>query len=179
MHRQCNMEKVAIIYWPKEGNAEASAKKVYSQFDEDKADLMDITSVKASELNKYDLIILGGSTVGAEIWEEAKPNNKWNVFFRSLDEINLEGKKIALFGLGDQVLYPNNFVDGLTVINEELKKRRADVIGSCATEGYSFTDSTAIENGKFLGLALDEDNESDLTDARIEEWLAQLRDEMN
>ena len=63
--------------------------------------------------------------------------------------------------------------------DEELKKRRADVIGAWPTEGYSFTDSTAIENGKFLGLALDEDNESDLTDARIEEWLAQLRDEMN
>lgn len=172
------MGKVAIIYWPKEGNAEASARKIYSQFEESNTDLMDISMVKASDLNKYDLIIIGGSTVGAEIWEEAKPNNKWNVFFKSLDEINLEGKKVALFGLGDQVLYPNNFVDGLTVIRDEIKKRRADIIGAWATEGYSFTDSTAIENGKFLGLALDEDNESDLTNLRIEEWLAQLKSEM-
>lgn len=173
------MEKVVIIYWPKEGNAEASASKVYSQFDENKADLIDIASVVASDLNQYDLIILGGSTVGAEIWEEAKPNNIWNVFFKSLNEVKLEGKKVALFGLGDQVLYPNNFVDGLSVIYEELQKRGADLIGSWPTEGYSFTDSTAIKNGKFLGLALDEDNESDLTDARIEEWLAQLKSEVN
>jgi flavodoxin I len=172
------MEKVAIIYWPLEGNAEASAKKIYSKFDKSKADLMNITSVEAAKLNNYDLVIIGGSTVGAEIWEEAKPNNKWNVFFNLLDTVNLEGKKVALFGLGDQVLYPNNFVDGLTVIRDEMKKRRADLIGAWATDGYSFTDSTAIENGKFIGLALDEDNESDLTDLRIETWLAQLKQEL-
>lgn len=172
------MKKVAIIYWPKEGNAEASARKIYSQFDESNADLMDISSVEAAKLKNYDLIIIGGSTVGAEIWEEAKPNNKWNVFFKSLDVVNLEGKKVALFGLGDQVLYPNNFVDGLTVIRDEIKKRRADLIGAWPTEGYSFTDSNAIEKGKFIGLAIDENNESDLTDLRIEEWLAQLNSEM-
>ncbi|MBU1014214.1 MAG: flavodoxin [Bacteroidetes bacterium] len=172
------MEKIGIIYWPKNGNAEATAQKIYAHFNESDADLMDITAVKAENLNKYDLIIIGGSTVGAEIWEEAKPNNKWNVFFKSLDEFNLEGKKVALFGLGDQVLYPENFVDGLSVIYDEMKKRRAKLIGAWPLEGYSFTDSKAIENDQFLGLAIDEDNESELTDIRINKWLAQLKKEM-
>jgi len=172
------MEKIGIIYWPKNGNAEATAQKIYAHFNASDADLMDITAVKAENLNKYDLIIIGGSTVGAEIWEEAKPNNKWNVFFKSLDEINLEGKKVALFGLGDQVLYPENFVDGLTVIADEMKKRRAKLIGAWDIEGYSFTDSTAVENDQFIGLAIDEDNESELSDSRITKWLAQLKKEM-
>jgi len=172
------MKKIGIIYWPKNGNAEATAKKIYAHFNESGADLMDITAVKAENLNKYDLIIIGGSTVGAEIWEEAKPNNRWNVFFKSLDKINLEGKKVALFGLGDQVLYPENFVDGLSVIYDEMKKRRAKLIGAWSMEGYSFTDSTAIVDLQFVGLAIDEDNESELTDIRINKWLAQLKKEM-
>ena len=172
------MEKVAIIYWPKGGNAEITAQKIHSQFNESGTDLMDITAVNVPNLNNYDLIIIGGSTVGAEIWEEAKPNNKWNVFFKSLDTINLKGKKIALYGLGDQVLYPQNFVDGLKVIADEMKKKGAELIGAWPTEGYTFTDSTAIENGKFLGLAIDEDNESELTDGRIKKWLAQLKKEL-
>ncbi|PKP34444.1 MAG: flavodoxin [Bacteroidetes bacterium HGW-Bacteroidetes-17] len=172
------MEKIGIIYWPKNGSVEATAQKIYAHFNESDADLMDITAVTAANLNKYDLIIIGGSTVGAEIWEEAKPNNKWNVFFKSLDEINLEGKKVALFGLGDQVLYPENFVDGLSVIYDEMKKRRAKLLGAWSLEGYSFTDSKAIENNQFVGLAIDEDKESELTDGRINKWLAQLEKEM-
>lgn len=169
------MEKVAIIYWPKNGNVEATAQKIFSHFKNADADLMDITAVNAAKLEAYDFMIIGGSTVGAEIWEEAKPNNKWNVFFKSLDGVNLNGKKIALFGLGDQVLYPANFVDGLSVIAEDMKSRGAQIIGAWPTDGYTFTDSTAVENNKFLGLAIDEDNESDLTDSRIEKWLNQLR----
>ena len=41
--------------------------------------------------------------------------------------MNLKGKKIALFGLGDQVLYPENFVDGLSIISHELENRGAHV----------------------------------------------------
>ena len=168
------MKKVAIVYWPKEGNVEVVANKIHAQLNENESVLTDITKAGEFDLEAQDLIIIGGSTVGAEIWEEAKPNNKWNVFFKSLDSMNLKGKKIALFGLGDQVLYPNNFVDGLSVISHELENKGAELIGAWPTDGYSFTDSTAVKDGKFLGLALDEDNEHDLTDDRIKGWLAQL-----
>ncbi len=171
------MEKVAIIYWPKDGNVEIVAKKIYSHFEQSNAIIRNISEFKSQEIESCDFIIIGGSTVGAEIWEEAEASNKWNDLFRALNDINLEGKKIALFGLGDQVLYPNNFVDGLSVINDEIKKLGGKIIGAWPTEGYSFTESTAIENNKFLGLALDEDNESDLTDERIKNWLDQLKKE--
>ncbi len=168
------MKKVAIVYWPKDGNVEVVANKIHAQLNDNEAVVADITKAGEVDLENQDLLIIGGSTVGAEIWEEAKSNNKWNVFFKSLDSMNLKGKKIALFGLGDQVLYPGNFVDGLSVISHELENRGAKLIGAWPTEGYSFTDSTAVKDGKFLGLAIDEDHESDLTDDRIKNWLAQL-----
>jgi len=172
------MEKTAIIYWPKDGNVETVAHKIYAYFKQDESFIKDISMLKASDIADFDLLIIGGSTVGAEIWQEAEPNNKWNDFFKTLDGISLKGKKVALFGLGDQVLYPNNFVDGLSVIRDEISKRGGSLFGFWPTEGYTFEDSTAVENGKFFGLALDEDNESDLTDERIKKWLAQLKSEM-
>lgn len=172
------MEKTAIIYWPKDGNVETVAHKIYSQFKNSDSILRNISELKASDIADFEFLIIGGSTVGAEIWEEAKANNRWNDFFKTLDEISLKDKKIALFGLGDQVLYPNNFVDGLSVIRDEITKRGGKLFGFWPIDDYSFEESTAVEDGKFFGLAIDEDNESELTDERIKNWLEQLKKEM-
>ncbi|MGK7929678.1 MAG: flavodoxin FldA, partial [Spirulina sp.] len=37
--------------------------------------------------------------------------------------------------------------------------------------------SKAVKNGKFVGLALDDDNESDKTSDRIQKWVTQLKSE--
>lgn len=173
------MEKIGIIYWPKEGSVEKIAKQIYDKINTVNVDIFDILSIETTDLVNYDCLIMGGSTVGAEVWQDADANNKWNVFFSELDKLNLKNKDVAIFGLGNQILYPNNFVDGMAVIRDEFEKRGAQIIGKWSTEGYTFTDSLAVENKEFIGLAIDEDQQADLTEKRIESWLTKLESESN
>ena len=74
-------------------------------------------------------------------------------------------------------VYPHHFVDGLGVFNEEFAKRDAFVVGKWPVEGYNFYDSDGVENDRFFGLALDEDQQPELTHERIEKWLGQIKKE--
>ena len=57
---------------------------------------------------------------------------------------------------------------------DAAKAAGANVIGEVSTDGYTFDDSDAVVDGKFVGLALDDINEDDKTDGRIDAWIAQL-----
>ncbi|MBE0641153.1 MAG: flavodoxin domain-containing protein, partial [Bacteroidales bacterium] len=121
-----------------------------------------------------------GSTVGAENWEEAVESNAWGPFFHKMEAhgLRLENSNVAFFGLGDQVLYPDHYVDGLGLLKEEFSKFGARLIGRWPSKGYEFTGSLGLEGDEFVGLALDEDQQPELTLARIEAWVAQLKQEM-
>ncbi len=82
---------------------------------------------------------------------------------------------MALFGQGDAEGYPDSFVDALGILYDEFAKTGCTFIGEVSTDGYSFDDSQALRNGIFVGLPLDEDNESDKTDSRIEAWINSLK----
>ncbi len=169
--------KAVVLYWPKGGNTENAAKKIKEVLG-DNADIYDIKSFNVDDLDKYDLIITGASTIGAENWEDASNDNEWSRFGNEVRNKDLSGKYVAFFGLGDQVLYPNHFVDVLGVFNDEFSKTNAKIIGRWPTEGYRFTDSDGEENGMFYGLAIDEDNEDHLTEERVKKWVEQLMSEM-
>jgi len=167
------MKKILVTYWPKGGNVEKSAFKIHSELGEN-AELKDLSAARTSGFEEYDLIIAGGSTVGAETWLEASGGNLWPVFFSELAPSCLNGKKVALFGLGDQVLYPNHFVDAMSHLKTEFVKAGAEIIGKWLNEGYKFTASEALEGEYFAGLALDEDWQADLSPERIKKWVAIL-----
>jgi flavodoxin I len=169
------MKKIVLLYWVKGGNVERAARKVYSMFNPDDIEMYDLHSFNVDTIENYDLIIWGGATIGAENWSDTKADNEWNRFFRKIEEHDLRGKYVAFFGLGDQVLYPDHFVDGLGIFKEEADKVNATVIGQWPVEGYKFTDSDGMHDGLFFGLALDEDNESHLTDGRVEKWTADIK----
>ena len=71
-------------------------------------------------------------------------------------------------------LYSDTFVGGMGELYNGIKDSGAKFIGSVETDGYTFDDSEAVINGKFVGLPLDDINEDDKTDTRIEAWLAAL-----
>ncbi|MCF8236208.1 MAG: flavodoxin [Bacteroidales bacterium] len=171
------MKKIGLIYWPRGGNVENVASMIYDRFDKSFTDMYDLHSIKVTDLVNYSCLIIGGSTVGSETWNEVRPTNKWNDFFRDLDKINLEGKKIALFGLGDQVLWPRNFVDNMIAMKEEFEGRGAVLVGSWPTDGYDFEESRSVIDGKFIGLALDEDQQHEKTQERIDKWTDQIKEE--
>ena len=170
------MKKIVLLYWRKGGNTEKAAKKIYEMFKPGEIDIFDVASFDVDTIENYDLIILGGSTVGADHWSDASANNIWAAFFRKLEQHDLSGKHMALFGLGDQVLYPAHFVDDLGILKEEAEKVGATLIGQWPVEGYSFNDSDGAENGMFYGLALDEDSQPELTDERIKKWTDGLKE---
>jgi flavodoxin I len=47
-------------------------------------------------------------------------------------------------------------------------------VGAVSPDGYTFDDSEAVIDGKFIGLPLDDVNEDDKTDSRINAWVAEI-----
>ncbi|MCL3780168.1 flavodoxin [Prolixibacteraceae bacterium JC049] len=170
------MRKIGLLYWPKGGSVERSAEKIQGQLKDKNVVFKCIDEVQPNELLEFDSIIMGGSTVGADHWGNNENQNEWTFFFSELKkaETNLEGKEIALFGLGNQMLYPDHFADDIAVMRNELAKANATFVGNWPTEGYDFNHSDAVENDQFIGLVLDEDAQPELTDERISGWLKQI-----
>lgn len=172
------MKKVLLLFWGKGGNVERAARKVYAMFPSDQVDIFDVAGFNVSAITDYDLIIMGGSTVGAELWIDVKADNEWNRFFRAIENTDLSDKYVAFFGLGDQVLYPDHYVDALGIFKDEMAKTGVKLIGEWPTEGYRFTNSDGAEGDRFFGLALDEDRQAELTGERIKKWTDMLKKEV-
>lgn len=171
------MKKAALIYWPKKGNVENTAKKIAELFDTGSIDVFTISEVDTGKLSEYELLIFGGSTIGADNWEDTH-TTKWYGFFEELKKVDLAGTKAAIYGLGDQVLYPDHFVDGMAIIRDELVSCGARIIGAWPAEGYEHTDSKSVENGYFIGLALDDDHQAELSAERIGQWVTGLKEQI-
>jgi len=171
------MKKIALIFWPEGGNVDECGDKIAARFSDNEIIKVSIIHTTKEILNECDNWIIGGSTVGSHVWEDADDSNKWHAFFTLLDEINTSRKIVAFYGLGDQVLYPHHFVDGLGVFQEEFEKRNIKIIGQWSIEGYNFFDSEGIKDECFFGLALDQDSQKELTEERIDQWLQIIKKE--
>jgi flavodoxin I len=171
------MKKIGIFYWPLKGNVATCAKKMEAAFDGNQIRLQSVDKANAESLDGLDLIIVGGSTSGADSWQQASGNNPWFDFYANFENKPLAGTPVAIFGLGDQILYPDHFVDNMKMIKVEMEKAGGSIIGRWPTDGYDFTGSEAIEDDKFVGLALDHDHQEDLTDQRIRTWVEQIKKE--
>jgi len=136
------------------------------------ADIKDVAMIRAKKLATYDLLIWGTST-----WGLGATQDDWAGFFSQLDTVDLTGKIVAVFGLGDQEMYSDTFVDAMADLGNKAKARGATLIGSWPTEGYRFQESRAVVDDRFVGLALDEENQADLTPKRIKAWIRQLKKE--
>ncbi|MGY0216626.1 flavodoxin [Endozoicomonadaceae bacterium StTr2] len=119
----------------------------------------------------YEFLILGIPT-----WDFGGIQSEWEDFEQQLQTLDLKGTTVALYGLGDQFGYADYFVDAMGWLNERILKTGARVIGAWSTEGYDFEASEAVNKDKtlFCGLALDEDQQFDLSDDRINAWVEQL-----
>ncbi len=162
------MKRIALFYGSTGGTTQAVAKKIAAKIDTE-VQLFDVASANASEAESFDCIILGTST-----WGIGDLQDDWESFLPTLTAINLKGKTIALFGLGDAQSYSDSFVDGMGTIYEAIKDKDCQIVGKVNIDGYDFDESAAVIDDQFVGLALDEDNDGDLTDSRIDNWLKDL-----
>ena len=88
---------------------------------------------------------------------------------------DFSGKKVAIYGLGNQKSYPVEFVDAMFYLYEQFKQCGATLIGAWDTEGYNFKRSKAVVDDRFVGLALDQENQKELTNQRLDAWLKTLQ----
>ncbi len=169
------MSKTAIFFGPLDGNVHRVAKKVRDEIGEEKVEMVPVKEATVADLDKYDKIIFGISTVGSETWHSTYSNSDWEQFLPEIDKTSYEGKKIAIFGLGDHITYAQTFVDHIGLLGKKLKENGAELKGMVPIDEYEFDDSKAIEDSKFMGLPVDEDFEPELTDERVKKWVEQIR----
>ncbi|MGQ1787152.1 MULTISPECIES: flavodoxin [unclassified Saccharicrinis] len=171
------MSKIGIFYGPAKGNVAKVATILADQLGEDTTDLIPIKNCDPSALETYDKLIFGISTLGRTNWDSEHEDDDWDVFFTHLKEVSWKDKQVAIYGLGDQINYPDHFVDAIAWLYERLKALNVDVVGQVADKGYQYNDSEAILDGEFIGLPLDEDNEPEKTLERVQNWLTMLKKE--
>lgn len=171
------MAKTGIFYGPAKGNVAKVASIIAQQLGEDSTDLATIKDCDASVLNGYEKLIFGISTLGRNNWDSEHEDDDWDVFFTHLKEVNWKNKRVAIYGLGDQINYPDHFVDAIGWLYQRLKDLNVDVYGQVTDEGYQYNDSEGLMEGEFVGLPLDEDNEPEKSPERIKNWLNELKQE--
>ena len=135
-------------------------------------DLINVEECTLDDLLKYDHLIFGAAT-----WFDGELPSYWDEMLPEIEEADLTGKQVAIFGLGDQVGYPDNFVDSIGLLARKMEKKHATIIGYTSCEGYNFARSKGECEGRFRGLALDFENQSDLNEQRVKDWVAQLKKE--
>lgn len=167
------MKPTAIFYGSTTGNCEGVAYKIAEALGVDSSDVFAASQLDADKLAKYDNLLLGSST-----WGSGDLQDEWYDALDVIRKADLSGKTVAVFGCGDSQSYSDTFCDAMGAIYDAAKAAGAHLIGQTSTDGYTFDSSSSVEDGEFVGLALDEDNESDLTPSRIEAWTAEIKPEL-
>jgi len=162
------MKKTVIIFGSTTGTCEAIAEKLSSKLEG--AEVLNISGSDSSKLEEYDNLLLGTST-----WGDGEMQDDWYSGIEAVKSANLAGKTVAVFGCGDSQSYPDTFCAGMAEIAEAAKAAGATLIGAVSTDGYTFSGSNAVADGKFVGLAIDDINEDGKTDERINAWVSQIK----
>lgn len=164
------MKSIAIIYGSSTEHTKNAAEKIAELLADYSPTLADIYEGDETPFLTHDVLILGVSTWGVQDLQD-----DWNDFYPKLEKLDLSGKTIALFGLGDASIYPSSYVDAMGILYEIVIQKGATVIGEVSPEGYDFEYSRALKDDKFVGLPLDDDYEPDLTEERIINWVETLK----
>ncbi|MFL0809772.1 MAG: flavodoxin FldB [Agarilytica sp.] len=169
-------KKIGLFYGSTTCYTEMAAEKIQAAIGEPLVDIFNIDETPVIETHFYDRLIMGIPT-----WDYGELQEDWEEIWPELDELELEGKKVAVFGLGDQIGYPEWFLDAMGYLYHKLRARGATMVGHWPNQGYEFEASKALTEDKecFVGLALDEENEFSLSETRIKNWCSQVMQEFD
>ena len=162
------MKKTCVIYGSSTGTCEDIAKRIASKLDN--AEVVDAAKLNVETIVAYDNLLLGTST-----WGAGEMQDDWYDGVKALKAADLNGKTIALFGCGDSESYCDTFCGGMAELYKAVEGKGANLVGMVSADDYNFEDSEAVIDGEFVGLALDEMNESDKTDERIDAWIESFK----
>jgi flavodoxin I len=157
---------LAIVYGSSTLNTQYVAERLHAAFGSDTARLYNVKEITPEAFQEFRSFVFVTST-----WGAGDLQDDWEVFFPHLDSIDFSGKTVGLVGLGDQENYPDQFCDSIRILHDKVIQRGGSVVGFTGTDGYKFKTSRSVKDGRFVGLVIDEDNQSDQTDERIQGWV--------
>lgn len=168
-------DKIGLFYGSTTCYTEMAAEKIQASLGEALVDTFDIKDTSLTKAQNYDILIFGIST-----WDFGELQEDWESTWDDVAQLNLEGKIVALFGLGDQLGYADWYQDALGMLHDELAATGCHFIGYTSTDGHEFAKSKALigDDNVFVGLALDDENQFDLSEQRINEWTEQILEEI-
>jgi flavodoxin I len=172
------MNKIGIFFGTDSGTTRLIAKKIAKKLGDACDKPLNVNRIELADMLKYDALILGTPTYGEGQVPGIKTGveqGSWAEFLPQLQGANLSGKRIALYGLGDQEKYPHRFVDALFELYTRCNNAGASIVGEWPLDDYVFEHSKAVIDGRFVGLALDQTTQSLLTESRIDTWLATIK----
>ena len=172
MHKTMD-KKIGIFYGSTLGTTEGVASQIARKLGVSVAVVHNVADVQGDAVTPYDCLLLGSST-----WGCGDLQDDWLEYIGKLKQENLGGKYVGLFGCGDSAGYPDSFCDAIGILYDDLSGSGCTFIGAYQPEGYTFDDSKALRDGKFVGLAIDDNNEGNLTEERIDNWVRILREEL-
>lgn len=165
--------KIGLFFGTDTGNTERVAKTIKQQLEsvlgEGAIELHEIYRKKKEDMASYDFLILGMPT-----WYDGELQGDWEEFIPEMQQVDFSNKKVAFFGLGDQYGYSSYFCDALGVFAEIVEKNKGTLIGFWPVTGYEHDFSKAQRGDMFVGLCIDDDNQSDMTEERITGWVQMI-----
>lgn len=163
--------KIGLFYGSDTGRTTAVAEQIKENLEYKlDIDMYDVVDFNKDDVEKYDHLIIGLST-----WYDGELQSDWDTNFNEFSKIDFTGKTVAMYGLGDQIVYCEYFIDGVGILAEQILKAGGELIGKWSTKNYLHTDSRAeLEEGYFCGLAIDEDTQEEMTAERIVNWSEQI-----
>ena len=180
---------IGLYFGTQTGKTETVCGYIKDEFGDSVADAIDVSKKDLADFQNFDGLICGIPTwnTGAE---ELRSGTAWDELLEDIPDLDLKGKPVAIFGLGDSVGYGEDFVDAMEELHRYFEKAGAKMVGYVSLDGYeNFTSSRCLiphlneitkpeEGMKFCGLPVDEDSEGELTEERVKNWCTQLKSEM-
>lgn len=167
------MKKTGIFYGSTTGTTESVARLIAEKLGVSPEDVHDVSKLDAALAEGYEALILGTST-----WGDGELQDDWYDGIKVLKGMDLSGKTVALFGCGDSESYSDTFCDGMGILFNDLKNNGCRFIGAVPDADYTYSSSIAVTDSNFVGLAIDDINESDKTDERVTAWTEKLKTEL-
>jgi len=168
------MKKVALFYSFKSQKTSKIAGLIQESFVDTELHPFDVEEVNIDNFKQFDNLIIGVPT-----WFDGELPNYWDELLPELEALDYTGKKFAIFGLGDQKGYPENFCDAIGIMASFFAGKGAEIVGKISPEGYTFESSKALNDNEFMGLPLDQENQARLTKERINHWVELLKNQFN
>ena len=166
------MSKTALIYSFNSNKTAKAGEKIAEAI----GDSLLVEVVNAEEITEDKFLSFDQLILGVPTWFDGELPNYWDEFVPALEDMPLEGKKVAIYGLADQVGYPENFADGIGIMGRLLASRGAEIVAYTANENYTYESSAALDGDQFMGLVLDQENQARLSKKRIEDWVKRIID---